>query len=231
MFGLRIFFFVCLSFFLLSGASAAPYSISTNASEKDVHSRKMLLWDILTSRSWDFSYSSLRIFIDAYLYEPRGRMKGSAITLSNKVLKDGEFAKLFVHEFAHFLDVSILTSRSRRIPDPSLDFYRISWQSPTVKYPSENLSAFVSGYAATNQYEDFAESLTFYVFHNTTFYDRALKNESLRKKYLFLQNQVFSQGEFVDTDFSIGMLPNYVWDTTKISISLQKYLYFLKESI
>ena len=32
-----------------------------------------------------------------------------------------------------------------------------------------NSSAFVSGYAATNQYEDFAESFAMYVFHNAAF--------------------------------------------------------------
>lgn len=152
-----------------------------------------MLQDILTARAWDFSYTSLKVFIDAYLYEPRGRMKGGSITLSNKVVKDGEFTKLFVHEFAHFVDVYVLTARSRRIPDPSLDFYRISWESVNVKRSSESMSSFVSGYAATNQYEDFAESLTFYVFHNSVFYDRALKNESLRQKYLFLQGTVFSK--------------------------------------
>jgi hypothetical protein len=50
---------------------------------------------------------------------------------------------------------------------------------------------FVSGYAAANQYEDFAESLVFYIFHNATFADRALRSESLRQKYLFFANSLF----------------------------------------
>jgi len=86
---------------------------------------------------------------------------------------------------------------------------------------------FVSGYAATNQYEDFAESFVFYIFHNATFADRALRSESIRQKYLFFANTVFARGYFQGTDFSIGRVPSYVWDTTKIAYSLQKYLYFL----
>ncbi len=91
------------------------------------------------------------------------------------------------------------------------------------------MSAFVSGYAATNQYEDFAESLTFYIFHNDEFMERALKNDSLRQKYLFISNFVFPDGEFLDTNFGIGKVPNYLWDTTKLPISLKKYLYSLAQ--
>ncbi len=86
---------------------------------------------------------------------------------------------------------------------------------------------FVSGYAQSNQYEDFAESFVMYIFHNATFADRALRSESLRQKYLFLANSVFPRGYFQGTDFSIGRVPSYVWDTTKISFSLSKYLYSL----
>ncbi len=88
--------------------------------------------------------------------------------------------------------------------------------------------SFISGYAATNQYEDFAESFTFYIFHNREFADRAMKNESLRQKYLFFSNSIFTGGAFVDTDFRIGKIPKYLWDTTKIPISVQKYLYSIQ---
>ena len=50
---------------------------------------------------------------------------------------------------------------------------------------------FVSGYALTNDYEDFAESLTMFVLFNEEFAQRAQKNEALKKKYLFLQDFVF----------------------------------------
>ena len=89
------------------------------------------------------------------------------------------------------------------------------------------MSSFVSGYAATNKYEDFAESLTFYIFHNDEFLDRAMKNDSLRNKYLFISNFVFENGEFLDTNFGIGKIPSYLWDTTKLPISVKKYLYSL----
>ena len=85
----------------------------------------------------------------------------------------------------------------------------------------------MSGYAATNKYEDFAESFTFYIFHNTYFADRALKNSSIREKYLFFSNNVFPSGQFTGKEFSTIRIPNYIWDTTKVPISLTKYLYSL----
>ncbi|MBX9808943.1 hypothetical protein K2X92_00960, partial [Candidatus Gracilibacteria bacterium] len=70
-------------------------------------------------------------------------------------------------------------------------------------------------------------SFVFYIFHNAVFADRALKSESVRQKYLFFANSIFPGGSFQGTDFTVGKIPSYVWDSTKISFSLQKYLYSL----
>jgi len=70
-----------------------------------------------------------------------------------------------------------------------------------------------------------------YVFHNDDFIDRALRNEEIRQKYLFFALQVFPQGQFQGLDFGMGTMPEYLWDTTRTRIFLQKYLYFLASSI
>jgi hypothetical protein len=203
------------------------FQIEVNTSSKIAETRKILLTDLLSTPTFRFPYSNLIIFLDEYLVEPRGRMKGGDITLSNKVIKDGEFIQLFVHEFAHFLDIYVLVPKKNR-SDPSYEYYMISWESSTTKRVGQSMSSFVSGYAATNQYEDFAESFVFYVFQNQTFFDRAMKNDDLRHKYLFIQKYIFPSGAFVDTNFALGKVPSYVWDSTKIPISLQKYLYSVK---
>lgn len=153
-------------------------------------------------------------------------MSGKSIRLSPSVPQENEFVQLLVHEVAHYIDIYSLISIGKN-PDPSSYFYEISWEGSKTKRPTETIASFVSGYAATNQWEDFAESLTFYVFHNDTFAERALKNESLRKKYLFFSTYVFVNGTFLDTDFGVGAVPSYIWDTTKVPVSVKKYLYFL----
>lgn len=217
-----------VSFAFLNDAYALGRSVVIKSENTTISSKNRIdtLNGILYSSAMSFSYNRLSIIIDGFQKEPRGRMKNAQISLSPYVTRDTEFAKLFVHELAHYIDIYVFFSNGiwRDISD---DFYTISWQSPTAKRSKQGTMDFVSGYAATNQYEDFAESFVFYIFHNATFADRAYRSESMRQKYLFFANSVFSNGYFQGTDYSIGVVPSYVWDTTKVAYSLQKYLYSL----
>ena len=51
-------------------------------------------------------------------------------------------------------------------------FSSISWQASDLKKTNAKLEDFVSGYALTNDYEDFAESLTMFVLFNEEFAQR-----------------------------------------------------------
>ena len=223
---LLTFLFLTIALTLSNIVSAAGVSIRNENTYIDTKSRIATLKQILYSTAMTFDYGRLAVSIDGYQREPRGRMRDAQISLSPYITRDSEFTKLFVHELAHYIDLYVLVS-GKNGTDTSDTFYSISWQKPTVKRASQGTMDFVSGYAAANQYEDFAESLVFYIFHNATFADRALRSDSLRQKYLFFANSVFPRGYFQGTDFSIGRVPSYVWDTTKVAYSLQKYLYSL----
>lgn len=196
--------------------------MNTIGSVKNAEGRKQMIEEVLSADTLRFGYSALSIVIDAKQTEPRGKMTGRSITLSPYVARDSEFIKLLAHEIGHYVDIYYLIPNGGN--DLSNLFYSISWQDKTVKKSGEGLSSFVSGYAATNQFEDFAESFVFYMFHNDEFADRALRNDSLRQKYLFFSEHVFIHREFVGTDFRTQTIPSYVWDTTKIPISVKKYL-------
>lgn len=201
-------------------------NVVANGDLIQAHEKISMVESLLSSRMFDFSYAGLKIFIDTNQREPRGQIRWKEMKLSAILASDGEFLKLLTHELGHFIDIYVLR-KSNNQPDPSIDFYKISWQSPKTKHAWSSLVDFVSWYASTNQYEDFSESLVWYVFHNEDFMARAMKNESLRKKYLFFADHVFVHWEFQGTDFSIGMPSEYNWDTTKVPILLQKYLSFL----
>ena len=222
-----VFFIVFLWFFSNTFAvTTQTINLKNNISLIEARWKMTNLKQILYSAAMAFDYTKLVVVIDGLQREPRGRMKDAQIFLSPYVARDTEFTKLFVHELAHYIDIySLVWSASKE--DISNNFYYISWQAPTTKRYNQWTIDFVSGYAATNQYEDFAESFVFYVFHNAVFADRALKSESIRQKYLFFANSIFPAWSFQGTDFTIGKIPSYVWDTTKISFSLQKYLYSL----
>ncbi len=225
-----ILFIFLFSFFASHMYAEQGFIVESIGNARTIESRKNLIKEVLSSDEMQFGYRALSIVLDSGLIEPRGQMKWKLIRLSPHVSRDAEFLKLLVHEVAHYIDIYTLIKWSN-LQDSSLAFYRISWEAPKTKKWEETLSSFVSGYAATNQYEDFAESFTFYIFHNRIFADRALKSESLRKKYLFFRNEIFPEWTFEDTDFSIGTIPSYLWDTTKVPVSVKKYLYFLADSI
>ncbi len=202
------------------------YVVNTIGNAQNIVSRKKLIQEVLDTSVMTFQYSALSILIDANQVEPRGKMQWHTITLSATVAKESEFLKLLVHELGHYVDIYFLVASSIGW-DTSNRFYDISWIDVSTKKSNETLPSFVSGYASSNRYEDFAESFVFYIFHNREFADRAMKNDSLRQKYLFFSENIFPTWVFVDTDFRIGKVPSYLWDTTKIPISVQKYLYSL----
>ena len=97
-----------------------------------------------------------------------------------------------------------------------------------MKKKGAKLADFVSGYALSNKYEDFAESFAFYVFHNAEFKKRALSNSQIAKKYDFFSKKVFESGDFSGTDFGSGAVKPYFWDTTKVAIDTKKYLFYIR---
>lgn len=226
---------ICIIIFAIFSVSQQTFAYSENISWATISAngdmtfaknRTYLIKKTLQSTFFPFTYHGLSVFIDVNQKEPRGQIRGKNMKLSATIRQDYEFLKLFTHELGHFIDIYFLRASIGK-SDPSRDFYAISWKAPQVKHASSKMSDFVSGYAATNQYEDFAEAFVWYIFHNETFFEQAMKNEVLRQKYLFFSDNLFTSWQFQWTDFSLENVPNYLWDTTKIPISLQKYLFFL----
>lgn len=168
----------------------------------------------------------LNLVLDTERREPRGQVLGNKLILATAVTDDSESTKVLVHELGHIIDIFYL--KKGLIGDPSDRFYQIAWEAYNVKKKNLKIADFVSGYALSNKYEDFAESFAFYVFHNEDFAERAKKNNILKQKYDFFAQYVFDQGEFAGTSFGKKLLPAYLWDTTKIPVNTKKYLYYIR---
>lgn len=164
----------------------------------------------------------LRVAVDYGRTEPRGTYSDATITVA-AIDDASEMVKVLTHEIGHRVDVGTLAA-DKDGADLSDDFYGLSWKDVSVKRRGAKAADFVSGYAQTNRYEDFAESFTFYVFHNRDFAARARKDAVLRAKYDFFRTKVFPDGDYVDTAFEQKALPAYVWDATKPGLDLAKYL-------
>lgn len=137
-----------------------------------------------------------------------------------------ELKSVFIHEMGHVYDLGGLVGHksSGRSPfvdgkkpiyndDPSLDFYRISWDSAKRKKASARNGDFVSGYAKTDIFEDFAESYIFYRLHGEKFRAMMRDSKPLEEKYQFLKTQVFSDQEFQIQKNERAPSKN-IWDAT-----------------
>ncbi len=58
-------------------------------------------------------------------------MYNESITLGTGMKSLPEVSKVLVHEIGHMIDIYAL-KKNLRTSDPSAEFYRISWESPTA---------------------------------------------------------------------------------------------------
>lgn len=81
----------------------------------------------------------------------------------------------------------------------------------------------------TNKYEDFAETFTYYVLHNSDFLEKARYSQPLLEKYNFFADYVFINGEYqTDVYKTTKTVKKYYRDTTKIEYSLTDFLQYLE---
>jgi len=140
-----------------------------------------------------------------------------------------EFYEVLSHELWHIVDLWILQGDHNKkssvfkeygeenfaINDHSLIFYKLSFLSSNVKRPSIYVKDFVSWYALTDVFEDFAESFNMFLNHNYVFKQMAKESNILQKKYLFLN--IILKWKYLKSDknfnYKYGFRP---WDSTKM---------------
>ncbi|MCF7836816.1 hypothetical protein K9N08_03920 [Candidatus Gracilibacteria bacterium] len=206
---------------------------SPRIEKAEVESCKALLEKTLTAipENLTDSLDELKLFFSKR--NPRGLSNSHLIELRCASLEEAEIVSVFVHELGHIVDLGKLKGVSfapsgfldgkLKIPadDPSIAFYKLSWRDEAKqKYIAERKD-FVSGYAMTDPFEDFAESFNFYVLHGADF--RAITNEStvLAKKYDFMKKEVFSGLEFKSERNTEN--EKRVWDTTLVEFNLEQF--------
>ena len=141
----------------------------------------------------------------------RGLGGGSTIILRCSNVTDNELVGVLVHEVGHIADTGVLQgnflagasefkdgTNAIYNDDASLDFYRLSFLDEKTIRPNAQAVDFVSGYAMSDPFEDFAETYNYYILHGEEFRKLAKMNEILQKKYAFLKIRVFNGKEFAN---------------------------------
>lgn len=139
----------------------------------------------------------------------RGLSGNGAMVLRCLNVSDAELVSVLTHEIGHLVDATHLvgfdeTSMSGfyDFGTPVLDddasalFYKIAWDSETEMKDFASEVDFVSLYAMTDPFEDFAETYTYFRLHGAEFRKLIQTSDFLKKKYDFMKWYVFSGREF-----------------------------------
>jgi len=212
----------------LESASKVHFTYIPDYYNSEIKDYTKIVLDIVKSRI--FNSKILSLWVDMYRekIDVRGKMKDWNVKFFwVKNINSSEFIGLFIHEFSHYIDLYYFNKTI--ISDKSDRFYNISWNDTKILKKWQKSRDFVSGYAMTNKYEDFAESLTYYILHNKDFAYKAWKSDSLNNKYKFFWNILFQWNTFTDTNFSKNNnILDYYRDITKIDIKEQNFLQYIK---
>jgi len=171
---------------------------------------------------------SLKNFFVRYEKPERRGLAGKSTVIVDGTLPDDEFRAVLMHEMlGHVFDLGCMagsaqagvsTFRDGNDPvfndDPSFAFYRISWTDSKTRKPASAAVDFVSGYAASDPFEDIAESMTYYLLQYDAFRARAQENRVLAVKLKWLET-FFPQPQRVAIGQSTGA-GSVPWDTTKL---------------
>lgn len=167
----------------------------------------------------------------------RGLGGDGGIRLRCNDVGDDELVSVFVHEIGHIVDTGLLSGvggsaeasvysdprETVMSDDPSVDFYRISWSNDSRKISGSSMLDFVTGYATTDPFEDFAESYDFYILHGSQFKYMARYNARLSQKYAYLRDHVFGGREYVNNSYKLSR-SNRNYDSTVLPFSLDNFL-------
>ncbi len=197
--------------------------------QKDILPKHRILADRVLRALPSSCRESLRSFYVNYEKNPPNRgLGGESTMIVTGNVPDSEFMALIIHECGHLADLGGLRGHDRKQPtafydgttaiygdDRSVAFYSISWLSPRMMQPNMDDSDFVSGYAKTDPFEDFAESYAYYALQQEEFSKLAENNAILKAKYDFMEQVVFAEVPALASGKHIRG-KRAPWDVTKL---------------
>ncbi len=171
----------------------------------------------------------LETFSVLYNHPKNRGLAGRGVIIVSGAVPDQEFIGLLLHEgLGHFRDITCVTGNpeSGASPfrdgqaqiwndDPSVLFYKISWNSEHQRKDDARPEDFVTGYAyQADNFEDLAESVTYFMTQEQAFRERAKSNPILAVKLAWLESYMPKQSSVAEGSAWTGEIP---WDATKIA--------------
>lgn len=144
---------------------------------------------------------------------------------------DEEFVGLLVHECGHVIHSNMTGTDSSSVSafsdgntpfytdSPSVSFFSINWMKEGILKANATKKDFISGYAQSDVFEDFAETFAMYILHRSAFEERALTNPSIAAKLEWMNTNLPTGGNILGTSRYTwdSVVP---WDVTKLAYTL-----------
>jgi|GEM_PF-2561078 len=217
----------------VASAQILPFEIYTDG---NLQTCKNIVSDTLSILPKDHVLGLKTINLTGKKMERRGYGGYGSIDLQCVDMDEMELIGVLIHEMGHITDIDFLIPREVNgtvsaftdyntpipIDDKSVDFYSISWVNSSQMKPGAVKFDFVSLYAMTDPFEDFAETYTMYVLHGGQFRKMAEKNAALAEKYNFMKNNVFFGREFSNDSLYMNTAAR-IYDATRLKFSLAKF--------
>jgi len=223
-----------------AGSYALPHSsgfvnIEGDTQDADVEACMSLALDVLDALPAEHTEALHKLTFVFDDDAKRGQAGGNIMRLRCSDISKEEFAAVLIHEMGHIVDTGLMQGsygdgnefKDGEKPvlsdDISVVFYEISWISNNTFSEGTDGYSFISGYAKTDPFEDFAESYVAYILHGESFRTYSDSNEDLSKKYEFLKKYVFDGVEYGGIDLA-QVSEERVYDVTKLPFDLDLFL-------
>lgn len=164
----------------------------------------------------------------------RGYAVKDSLTINLGSIKNyREYMEILIHELGHVVDLGVVAGNASKkhetftefgnqafsVDDPSLNFYRLSWDAENIRKAGAWQLDFCSNYGQTNTFEDIAECFNLFLTHNALFRYFSTRSDIMKRKYNFWAEELDAK-YFFDSEEDLLLVkanPNLVFfDTTKI---------------
>lgn len=197
-----------------------------------INGQRALVGDIIGMLD-DACLEKLETFAVMYDSRKRRGLAGKGVILIRGDVPDKELAGLLIHEgLGHFRDITCITGTGESgvsafrdgddaiyNDDPSVAFYGISWADGKTRKIGAKREDFVTGYAYEgDNFEDLAESVTYYMTREGDFRLRAASNAVLARKLAWLETHMPKTRNVAESSRPAwdGII---AWDATKLGFT------------
>ncbi len=174
---------------------------------------------------------NLKTFIVLYQGATRRGLGGKTTIILDGSVPDSEFVALLTHECGHVIHSNMLGTYNAGessykdgpntiyLDSPTVAFWNLSWTTDASKKAGIKDIDFVSGYAKSDAFEEFAETFALYVLQRGEFRDRAKTNATIAAKLAWMEQNIPLPENLLGTGTAVwdGNVP---WDATKLPLTL-----------